>query len=58
MQMKKKPIRTAYVEMGSPEATPDAIASLDLDGRKISTLWDGSVDGDITPEASELRVES
>lgn len=54
MEMRDK----AHIEMGSPEATPNTITGLDVDWREISALRDSSVDGDITPEASELRVES
>ena len=50
--------RTTYVEVSIFEASPDTVASLDLERWEAISLRDWSINGDVTPETCELRVEA
>lgn len=44
--------------MSIPEATPDTISSLDVNGRKTISLRDLGIDYGISPHTSELRIKT
>jgi hypothetical protein len=47
-----------YIEMSVLEAGPDAIASLDLQRRKAMTLFNSGINGGLTVQARELRMQA
>ena len=50
--------RTTYVEVSILEAGPDTISSLYFERCEAISLRDWSINGDVTPETCELRVEA
>ena len=51
-------IRTTYVKVSILEAGPDTVASLDFEWWEAISLRDWRINGDVTPETCELRVEA